>query len=628
MNTDSNSTSNPHFNKYSVDPRYLPSTGNLAASKEPQQLMSRSNLDDKEPGSIQALNMAKNQSDEAAQNKKKEMVTLLIQLPDGTIYKTLVSPTTRKTAAEALASVCDRVGFSPAEEYELTEISGDNVEKAMANDDSLAEAARRVRDTKGKLALRKKKAVAVPPISSVSPTTATAPVVGQRKLGFMAASRGNTGSASASATPTRNPSVTSISTASDRSDSSQSLETNLAPQSQASTSGASSPNPVNSSSAGTNASTAGGPVPLSGMRTRRLSFHEGLSGLLGLGKSKSEIITPVDQQDAPEAVAREVFLLDATEKRFLSLCAAEVFIQLFANVENHGLSFNKLTERGRFLSWSRSSAAAAKDINTKVFGVPLNTIIEMQHIGGDDRLVPKFFLQCMEYLDANALHVPGIFRISGVPKRIKVLKDDADAGKELNFSEVKPHDVTSLIKMFFREMPDPLFTFKLYDFYIAAAKYLEDEKFDEAIKMLTLLLPMPSLRILKEFFELVQRVSSFSGSSMIIGSTAGLSAASKPPAPIVPALESLKIESSEEADERLADSAEESMDGNLMTSSNLSIVIAPNLLRPKDTKAEKALEDADYVKRVFERLLSFEDSLFEVPASLMKEITIRTRVQQ
>jgi DNA-binding protein Fis len=98
--------------------------------------------------------------------------------------------------------------------------------------------------------------------------------------------------------------------------------------------------------------------------------------------------------------------------------------------------------------------------------------MENEFLQDQSRKIPKFFQQCLGYLEDQALHIAGIFRISGTTKRIKSLKDDVDTGKELSFNDVKPHDVTGLLKMFFREMPEPLLTFKLYEFYISAASTL------------------------------------------------------------------------------------------------------------------------------------------------------------
>lgn len=49
---------------------------------------------------------------------------------------------------------------------------------------------------------------------------------------------------------------------------------------------------------------------------------------------------------------------------------------------------------------------------------------------------------------------------------LRILKHFSD---EVDFSKFEVHTVTSALKLFFREMPEPLFTFMLYDDLMAIA---------------------------------------------------------------------------------------------------------------------------------------------------------------
>lgn len=51
-------------------------------------------------------------------------------------------------------------------------------------------------------------------------------------------------------------------------------------------------------------------------------------------------------------------------------------------------------------------------------------------------------------------------------------------GEEVNYTEYKdPHLVANLLKLYLRDLPDPLFTFKLYPQFIDAASMLRTKDF-------------------------------------------------------------------------------------------------------------------------------------------------------
>ena len=63
--------------------------------------------------------------------------------------------------------------------------------------------------------------------------------------------------------------------------------------------------------------------------------------------------------------------------------------------------------------------------------------------------------------------VKGIFRIRGKIKEVKELKQKIDAGEELA-EEVwmNTHLITTLMKAFLRELPEPILHFENYDAFI------------------------------------------------------------------------------------------------------------------------------------------------------------------
>lgn len=64
----------------------------------------------------------------------------------------------------------------------------------------------------------------------------------------------------------------------------------------------------------------------------------------------------------------------------------------------------------------------------------------------------------------------GIFRVPGPVPEIQELKKAYERGEHPSFIHVNPHSVSGLLKLFFIELPDPLFTFELYDCFQTAMR--------------------------------------------------------------------------------------------------------------------------------------------------------------
>lgn len=73
--------------------------------------------------------------------------------------------------------------------------------------------------------------------------------------------------------------------------------------------------------------------------------------------------------------------------------------------------------------------------------------------------VPTIIQRCIEYVEANGMKEVGIYRISGVTSRINNTKKLLLNDPFLNFNTITcdHNDLCGLIKMFFREIQEPLF---------------------------------------------------------------------------------------------------------------------------------------------------------------------------
>lgn len=117
-----------------------------------------------------------------------------------------------------------------------------------------------------------------------------------------------------------------------------------------------------------------------------------------------------------------------------------------------------------------------------VFGVSLDELFNR-----DQSAVPMVVIQCILAVDTFGLDVEGIYRLSGTSSHVANLKaqfnnnpSSIDFRNPANFF----HDVNSvatLLKAFFKDLPDPLFTTVGYAHFIAAAKIDDEERRRDAL---------------------------------------------------------------------------------------------------------------------------------------------------
>lgn len=79
--------------------------------------------------------------------------------------------------------------------------------------------------------------------------------------------------------------------------------------------------------------------------------------------------------------------------------------------------------------------------------------------------VPKIVLNCVEYIELSGMKQEGLYRVSGAGTLVNHLRATLDKDPDYPLEDVVQdiHTVTSLLKLFFRELEDSLFpkaTFK------------------------------------------------------------------------------------------------------------------------------------------------------------------------
>ncbi|XP_031558625.1 rho GTPase-activating protein 44-like [Actinia tenebrosa] len=123
-----------------------------------------------------------------------------------------------------------------------------------------------------------------------------------------------------------------------------------------------------------------------------------------------------------------------------------------------------------------------------VFGCPLE-----EHLKAQNRSIAFVLEESLTFLHETALEEQGLFRLAGSASKIRKLKAEFDAGLvDLAEYSIDLHAITGVVKLYLRELPEPLMTFKLYDEWIQAASIQENGAKLQAYWTLVEKLPKPN----------------------------------------------------------------------------------------------------------------------------------------
>jgi uncharacterized FlaG/YvyC family protein len=142
----------------------------------------------------------------------------------------------------------------------------------------------------------------------------------------------------------------------------------------------------------------------------------------------------------------------------------------------------------------------------RVFCVQLKDLETTQIMLNDQLLnIPVFLKYAVDHL-TQFIKIEGIFRRNGQATRIKELRRQIEDGN-INFQNFTPFDITSLIKLFFRELPDSLLTFHLYSHFIQAIKIDDPVKLRFTMLNLCLQLSDANLHTLIYIMQFLRQIS-------------------------------------------------------------------------------------------------------------------------
>ncbi|XP_055086016.1 rho GTPase-activating protein 29 isoform X2 [Periophthalmus magnuspinnatus] len=209
--------------------------------------------------------------------------------------------------------------------------------------------------------------------------------------------------------------------------------------------------------------------------------------------------------------------------------------------------------------------------------------------------VPFIIKKCTSEIENRALNLKGIYRVNGAKSRVEKLCQAFENGKDLvELSELYPHDISNVLKLYLRQLPEPLILFRYYNDFIGLAKESQRIIVEEleALRLSPAPVTPPPLsvelnRVLFKIKDLLRQL---------------------------PPTHYKTLQFLIEHLHRVTEKSEE----NKMTASNLGIIFGPTLVKPRQADADVSLSslvDYPYQALIVEILIRHCHMVFDPPLS-------------
>ncbi|XP_075957737.1 active breakpoint cluster region-related protein isoform X1 [Anarhichas minor] len=140
-----------------------------------------------------------------------------------------------------------------------------------------------------------------------------------------------------------------------------------------------------------------------------------------------------------------------------------------------------------------------------VFGVKINVVTKRER-----SKVPYIVRQCIEEVEKRGIDEVGIYRISGVATDIQALKTAFDANTKdilVMLSDMDINAIAGTLKLYFRELPEPLLTDRLYPAFMEGIALSDPAAKENCMMHLLRSLPDPNLMTFLPLLEHLKRVA-------------------------------------------------------------------------------------------------------------------------
>ncbi|XP_071362155.1 rho GTPase-activating protein 24-like isoform X2 [Trachinotus anak] len=151
---------------------------------------------------------------------------------------------------------------------------------------------------------------------------------------------------------------------------------------------------------------------------------------------------------------------------------------------------------------------------TGVFGQRLEETVLYERRYGV-RLVPLVVEQCVTFIRERGMHEVGLFRQPGQASLVKELQQAFDAGERPSFDSTDVHTVASLLKLYLRQLPEPLVPYNHYQDFLICGQKLRGDRTQGLGELRSLLqeLPVANFNLLNFICQFLNEVQSYSGSN-------------------------------------------------------------------------------------------------------------------
>ncbi|XP_041087293.1 rho GTPase-activating protein 12-like [Polyodon spathula] len=143
-------------------------------------------------------------------------------------------------------------------------------------------------------------------------------------------------------------------------------------------------------------------------------------------------------------------------------------------------------------------------IRDQVFGCYLDALCERENT-----TIPVFVEKCIKTVEQRGLDIDGIYRVSGNLAVIQKLRFKVDHEENLDLDDghwEDVHVITGSLKLFFRELPEPLFPFTHFNNFIAAIKIPGHKEKINYMRDLVRSLPRPNHDTMSLLFKHLRKV--------------------------------------------------------------------------------------------------------------------------
>ncbi|XP_033617699.1 rho GTPase-activating protein 22 isoform X1 [Fukomys damarensis] len=213
-----------------------------------------------------------------------------------------------------------------------------------------------------------------------------------------------------------------------------------------------------------------------------------------------------------------------------------------------------------------SRARPVEPLRKGIFGQRLEDTVYLERKYGP-RLAPMLVEQCVDFIRERGLAEEGLFRLPGQADLVRGLQDSFDCGEKPLFdSTTDVHTVASLLKLYLRELPEPVIPFARYEDFLSCAQLLTKDEGEGTLELAQQVrnLPQANYNLLTYICKFLDEVQSHS-------------------------------------------------DVNKMSVQNLATVFGPNILRPPMEDPVTIMEGTSLVQHLMTVLIRKHGQLFMAP---------------